>query len=380
MAKKTMRKGFSILLSVVMLLSVMQVSAFAAQLVCDETEHTHGDDCYTIETHTHSEENGCYEPHEHNRRRCEGSLHTCSTDTCNYETHTHSDDCYREHRHTFFCLFECGYEEGEMVLSCDYEEGEAIYTCDLEGEYEFTCTETLDLTCNKREGDSRVLSCELKEHTHRQSCYKEDDYALHLDIHIGLTAKYILDGRTYDADVQLTKEDYTNGNLEISATAPFSITGTEIHDVGQRRFNGTFPVGTYEDPVYYTISLTKNVVFNVEGERVSIPMTFERTVHFWDEDNICETITGSSSRLRDWQRGEFVYGGMDFKLGASEVTETSPAVDATLTIQKNVSGITLDADKEYSFAVYQEDGSLVETVSVTVSAGSATAIGTVALP
>ncbi|MBQ3107323.1 MAG: hypothetical protein IJC68_01780, partial [Firmicutes bacterium] len=259
------------------------------------------------------------------------------------------------------------YDVGDIAYSANRNtkpEGEIpAYTA-----WEYVKTHSAQYDCGKEEHThSRFCDrwgCNEEEHRHDDSCISvparvewklgiddNADSALHLDIHIGLKATYTLDGVPYTSDVQLTKEDYTSGRLQISSTAPFEITGTEIYDAGQRRFNGSFPVGTSANPVYYTIKLVKNVDFNVKGETVTLPMTFEKTVQFWSEDNICETILQSRD-YNKWKSGLFIRGGMDFKLGASEAEGSTAPTEATLTIQKNVSGITLEAAKEYVFGVY----------------------------
>ena len=294
------------------------------------------------------------------------------------------------------------YDVGDIVYTADKNtQPEGVIPSLTKWEYQKTIAAAYDKTaeriCGKeshRHGwdcyDWGKIVCGKEEHSHKDSCYplkeaakaqwklvKNEDTALHLDIHIALKATYTLDGTPYTADVTLTKEDYTSGNLKITSTADFKISGTEIYDEGQRRFNGTFPVGTSDDPVYYTIELTKNVDFNVKGETVSVPMTFEKTVHFWDEDNICETIMGSSDKSK-WENGEFIRGGMDFKLGASEATGTTAPAKATLTVQKNVAGIDLAQAKAFTFGVYS-GSTLVDTIELTVAAGGTTAIGTTAL-
>jgi len=258
----------------------------------------------------------------------------------------------------------------DPVWGCGKEEHSHSYRCD----YNYR---TGSYNCGKEAHQHREGTCPVIEPAKAiWKLVENKDSALHLDIHIALTAIYTLDGVPYTANVELTKEDYTSGRLQITATAPFNITGTEIYDAGQRRFNGTFPVGTSDNPVHYTIVLTKDVDFKVNGKTVSVPMTFEKTVQFWSPDNICETIMQSNSNKSKWQQGEFVRGGMDFQLGASSASGTTKA---TLTIQKNVEGIALTEGKTFTFGVYSGN-TKIDTLDVTVAAGSSTAITTIALP
>ncbi len=240
------------------------------------------------------------------------------------------------------------------------------------------------------------LFCRKEEHSHDTCAIVEgpkaewklvvnNDKAIHLDIQIALTAKYTLNGTTYTANVDLTKEDYTSGRLTITSTGNLhSISDTGVYDEGQRRFYGDFPVGTADAPVYYTISLTKDVTFAVGESTVTVPMTFERTVSYWSPDNFCESLTQSDGyRNGSWAKGAFINDtGMDFQLGASvrvDNTDVPSETKATLSIQKDISGITFDTAKTFTFGVYGADAAKVATVNVTVPAGGTTAIAATAL-
>ncbi len=239
------------------------------------------------------------------------------------------------------------------------------------------------------------LSCKKEEHTHDNTCIKtpsqakwqvveNTDSAIHLDIHIGLTAIYTVNGQSYQTKVTLTEQDYTSGNLTITTPGDIhNITGTDIYDAGQRRFYGDFPVGTYENPVNYTITLTKAATFNVNGEEVTVPMTFSRTINYWTQDNVCESLTGHRN-YRNWSKGEFLSNtGMDFALGTSTATQTPDTPDTPvkiiLTVQKDLSGITFNTNQTFTFGVYNTEGEKVEAVNVIVPAGASTALATVAI-
>jgi len=282
---------------------------------------------------------------------------------------------------------------GETVAGAKWQyvkSHEAVWSCGREEhEHYFGCGSLLG-RCSG-EHDHQESGCTITAPERAEWKLVADvsnDKAEHLDIHINLTAKYTLNGKTYDASVILTGQDYTSGRLTITSTGDcHTITrhGDSV-DAGQYRFHGTFPVGTYTNPVNYTIDLVKDVDFNVEGQTVTVPMTFSKTVNYWT-DNICESLLAARDyKNGNWARGAFVGGHMDFQLGASSVTATpdpsepdpSEPVKYTLTVQKNVSGIDLEKAKTYTFGIYS-NGSRIDTLDITVAAGGKTALGTVAL-
>lgn len=133
------QKALALVVSLAMLVTICVPGTFAVeaagQSVCEKTEHTHTDACYTkSETpscglelgagaHTHSE--SCYEQRQEL---------TCTL--AEDETHTHSEGCYTT----------------QSVLVCTQEE---------------SAGHTHDDSCYAKE-----LTCTLEEHTHDESCYQ----------------------------------------------------------------------------------------------------------------------------------------------------------------------------------------------------------------
>ena len=133
------QKALALIVSLAMLVTICVPGTFAVeaagQSVCEKTEHTHTDACYTkSETpscglelgagaHTHSE--SCYEQRQE-------LICTLAED----ETHTHSEGCYTT----------------QSVLVCTQEE---------------SAGHTHDDSCYAKE-----LTCTLEEHTHDESCYQ----------------------------------------------------------------------------------------------------------------------------------------------------------------------------------------------------------------
>lgn len=142
---------------------------------CGEEEHTHTDDCYTMELvcgleegegHTHTDE--CYK--------------TEKVLDCDKEEHTHSDDCYTTEK-----VLVCDKEEGEDHTHDDscYEEQKTL-TCDKEEHtHSDGCyTEEKTLICGKEESEGhkhtddcykKTLTCGKEEHTHTAECYTDEN-------------------------------------------------------------------------------------------------------------------------------------------------------------------------------------------------------------
>lgn len=93
------------------------------QLICDQEEHSHGEDCYTIQREL----------------------------ICDQE-HTHDDSCWKM-RQVQICQ-----EDHEHDDSCFTEE--AVLVCDREHIHDDSCYQ-----------EERILSCTQPEHTHGEDCY-----------------------------------------------------------------------------------------------------------------------------------------------------------------------------------------------------------------
>ncbi len=409
----TIKRILVFILCVSMIAGMFSINVAAAGrdwLVCDKEVHSHTEgDCYTVSQHTHDAScydtttehvDACYEAHVHSDE-CAQQEHICSEAAC--VVHSHGDECYQHcgddcyvadkcdglnllHWFHYSACYSkiCTHEDGALICDKQFDCDKTIdYLCnDLPlGELKADCYLNHGLTCAESTEPVKNWTCTKEEHEHskKQGCYVEQKYALHLDIHIGLTATYTLDGREYNENVELTVDDFNKGRLVITGGSGLSTNGA--YDPGQLRFHGTLPVGTSTKPVYYNIKLTKDVTFNTHNGPVTLPMTFARTVNFWHPDNICETLRQSSSKVSAWSKGEYVEIGMDFKLGASAASGTTEPEKKTLTIQKNITGIDLTEAETVTFGVYDSTGTKVDTVTATVPAdGVQTAVGTTALP
>ncbi|MCD8122551.1 MAG: Cna B-type domain-containing protein [Clostridiales bacterium] len=209
----------------------------------------------------------------------------------------------------------------------------------------------------------------------------------HIDIGIEATATLEVNGEKLTQEVTLTRSDFENGNLTITATQNGeSVTYTQSSyssstgssGVEQIRINGTYPVGTKENPVVYTVTLTKDVTFtDSNGNTYTVTVTFTASFNYWDENNDCPGLENSTT---EWQQGSVIQGsGMDFLLGADD-TESMQ----TITITKEIvdaegNPITLEDGQTYTFYLYSYDENtgtsvLADTITVTVAAGESSQI------
>lgn len=154
------------------------------QAYCGYEEHTHGEDCYTVElvctlsnepaeVHEHTE--SCYKEEEKlvcGMEEAAAHVHTAECQSiekvigCGQEEsagHTHSEECYVENM-----IYICGMEEtaGHTHTEACYEASEVL-VCDLETEAD------IEEHIHTEECYQRVLACEKEEHVHEKICYSD---------------------------------------------------------------------------------------------------------------------------------------------------------------------------------------------------------------
>ena len=198
-----------------------------------------------------------------------------------------------------------------------------------------------------------------------------DDSVDHIDIGVTLYADIMIDGKLYENQkYTLAKSDLNADALSITANkdVEFSYSlsrissSTDKYGNQQHRISGDFPVGTYEDPVVYTMTLDKTVSVTTDNGVVQVPVTFSASFGYWDEDNVCPGLG------RDWSNGSVSRGsGLDFVLGNGEGSATT---HGTITVQKTVEGMEATENMTFIFDIYTADGELYATVEATVTAES----------
>lgn len=162
----------------------------------------------------------------------------------------------------------------------------------------------------------------------------------HIEIEIDGSASVTIDGKTYTQEVAI----YTTDSFTVTATQDGkSFTGFSqgVNSVGNGstmgetvKIGGTYPTGTYDSPVFYTIKVTKNVTFQLEGDEVlTIPVTLTVKIQYWDfTNNHCPGCSGRE----DWtNKHNFIRGsGIDVAISGSAVgqaiTKGKLAVSKTL--------------------------------------------------
>lgn len=188
--------------------------------------------------------------------------------------------------------------------------------------------------------------------------------AAHLEVMVNATAKLNIEGETdVTATIQLTTSDV----FTISATwngAPFtgfSKSGGLTLDSDQLgnttlRQKGTFPVGTKENPVWYTVSITKNVTFTLgDGSSHTVPVTFSITGNFWSDFNYCPATYGRNNQRQSWWLNGKIQGdnaGMDFPI-SGEAAGTA-ITSGKLAIEKTVIGTT--ETETFQFTIKNANG------------------------
>ena len=121
------------------------------------------------------------------------------------------------------------------------------------------------------------------------------------------------------------------------------------------RFEGNFPVGTFENRQTYTVRLKKDLKF----DGVTIPVVLTATYDYWNRSNVCPGLKGHET---EWQNGSVIGGsGIDLVLGSSS------KYYGRIEINKKVAGLTLTQNMTYQFQVKDSNGKIVATPECVVS-------------
>lgn len=85
--------------------------------------------------------------------------------------------------------------------------------------------------------------------------------------------------------------------------------GAIILGEGQIHIAGVFPVGTFDNRVQYTVSITKDVTFTDPDTGVTYTqtMTFTSSFNYWDEGNMCPSLG-----YREYWSNGFVIRGQEW--------------------------------------------------------------------
>ena len=102
--------------------------------------------------------------------------------------------------------------------------------------------------------------------------------------------------------------------------------GAIILGEGQIHIAGVFPVGTFDNRVQYTVSITKDVTFTDPdtGATYTQTMTFTSSFNYWDEGNMCPSL----GYREYWSNGFVIpWSGMDFGFGTASAVIPGPTTD-----------------------------------------------------
>lgn len=202
----------------------------------------------------------------------------------------------------------------------------------------------------------------------------------HLEVMVDAVATLKIEG---EADVTTTIQLTTSDAFNISAEwngqkfSSFSATGNLEFDSDQSnhttlRQYGTFPVGTKDNPVWYTISIAKNVTFTLsDGSTHTVPVTFSIKGNFWSDFNDCPgTFDRNGDRQNWWTKGQLQgdNAGMDFPISGSAVG--TAITKGKLAIKKTVTGTT-DTDT-FQFTIKNANGEYLIFNGVAYTGTSAT--------
>ena len=182
----------------------------------------------------------------------------------------------------------------------------------------------------------------------------------HIDIGVDLSATAMINGVLETVEFEITTDDAQYVTITANPTdTQFSTSGgisTSTDNAGkdQIRIEGGFPIGTQDDPVYYTVTLSKTIE---TASGVSIPVTLYTTMQYWDGGNVCPGYSVTPGNQ----------SGIDLTLG-------NGSVKGSIFIQKTLDGVTPEQDQTFNFVLLNTDRELyMQDISITVPAGQTTA-------
>ncbi|MCD8146473.1 MAG: Cna B-type domain-containing protein [Clostridiales bacterium] len=229
----------------------------------------------------------------------------------------------------------------------------------------------------------------------------------HIDIGIKASASVTIGSTTYsNSSIQIDSTDFTSSAVTITATqngtalkgtydsSYFTQNGSDGNaeytiadgydfaynfsdlsssegdsEIVQVRMGGYFPVGTYDNQVYYTFTLTKTVTLYAGGDTsssdtITVPVAFTATFSYWDEDNDCPGITRADEYKEAWAEGYVIEAsGLDF------VLEIDSEVIAVYKRVVDTDGNLLTQASGHSYSFTATDGS-GGTYSSSITVGS----------
>lgn len=176
----------------------------------------------------------------------------------------------------------------------------------------------------------------------------------HIDIQMALNIPGERNVQLDDNDMKNLNISAKQGGADVSYTwNNYKLKGsTDGQGNQQVRLNGSFPIGTRNNPVEYTITLTKTVS--------GVPYTLTLTASYWT-NNVCPGLTTGGDP------------GIDVKFGEGQSSGYQ------VTIAKKIEGIDskdLAANQKFKFAIKAENGTVVKELEAVTNQGVDTANAT----
>ncbi|MEE1032275.1 MAG: hypothetical protein U0L12_09065, partial [Ruminococcus sp.] len=158
----------------------------------------------------------------------------------------------------------------------------------------------------------------------------------YIDISTDVQAELTYNGQKISKEVTLHKEDFSKKTvkLEVEEEDVSDLIDWEKvsvqEETDQVRIKGSYPIGTKENPVIYTLKLVKDVTFEIGEKSETISMTFTKNFGYWSEDNICGALKEEGAKI-SWSDGNCVENsgiGIMFQTSKAELTVELPEGDA----------------------------------------------------
>ena len=213
----------------------------------------------------------------------------------------------------------------------------------------------------------------------------------HLELEVTVQVNAVVNGTPVPLEFTLEKDDVNANTTKITAThngvsttftqgaaadkaiagvTPiWTSTGPDYSTKDETvKMNGTFPTGTIDNPVMYSIEVKKTITTTIDGVTYNIPVTLSVDTQYWDAGNHCPGLTNTSS----WKKGNYISGsGIDFAVGATG----SYTSQGNIQINKYLVGLdgTAPTDMTFVFDVYKLNANngydKVKTVKLELEAG-----------
>ena len=197
----------------------------------------------------------------------------------------------------------------------------------------------------------------------------------HIDMSRSASAVLIIGNKTLTETVT-----FDAGDLSTLTVSP-DYTGAVISGSGQIHITGVFLTGTYDNPVEYSVAVTKDVTFTDPdtGDIYTQTMTFSASFNYWDAGNMCPGLGGREL----WSQGFVIpWSGMDFSFGSASAVLPEPTVtpEPTATPEPTLSPILSEIPLPSNIPAPTVSPSITPTLGPTVTASPSPTVAVTATP